>query len=157
MRAALRVVGGTILGTFAGMMMALPAAIVADSFFIPEDRFEREMGVFFASLAGAGLGFWSGTAAGLTMALLLERYRRGRMGERTLTLGALSTGLFWILVAFLYVTLNSVRPDYAAFLWIIAGLGLMWTILATAFVRARARAWQSRQTMPFHTGRSNGA
>jgi MFS family permease len=155
-RAALRVVGGTLLGTFAGMTMALPAAIVADSFFIPEDRFERGMGVFFAGLAGAGFGFWSGTAAGLTMALLLERYRSGRMGDRTLTLGAFSTALFWVLVALLYVTLNGVEPDYAAFLWIIAGMGLVWTILATAFVRARARAWKTNQNVGLPSGGNRG-
>jgi hypothetical protein len=32
MRAAPRVVGGTILGTLAGLLMAVPAAVVADQF-----------------------------------------------------------------------------------------------------------------------------
>jgi hypothetical protein len=156
-RAALRVVGGTTLGTLAGLAMALPAAIVADTFFIPEDRFERGMGVFFAGLSGAGFGFWSGTAAGLTMALLLERCRRGRMGERALTLGCLATALFWVLQALLLVALGSFQPDEARFIWIIAGMGVVWTILASVFVRSRARARESKQIVRSCTGSGDGA
>lgn len=144
------------MGALAGLAMAVPAAIVAESFFIPEDHVERGMGVFFAGLEGARFGFWSGTAAGLTMAFLLEGYRRGRVGKRTLTLGALATALFWVLQAWLLVTLGGFLSDHNRFLWIIAGMGVVWTILATVFVRARARAGKS-QSVRLRTGSSDGA
>lgn len=54
------------------MLMAVPAAVVADQFLFLRTVL-REWGFSFAGLAGASLGFWAGTAAGLTIALLLER------------------------------------------------------------------------------------
>lgn len=55
----------------------------------------------------------------------------------------------------LLVALDGFLPDHVPFIWIIAGMGVVWTILATVFVRARARAWKSNQSVRLRTGSSN--
>ncbi len=139
--AAGRIVRGTLLGAFSGMLVAVPAVMLANLFLIDDAAFEAGMAVAFLGLMAAGFGLRAGATAGLAIALMLEGHRSGRFGKRALTAGALATVGVWVLQGF-WVVQDIPSADYlfVQFFWMVVGIGGLWTVLATLFVRSRARA-----------------
>lgn len=147
-RAVLRVLGGTLLGALSGMLVAIPAAFLAEVLLIDDAALEAgTAGAFSLGLTALAFGVEAGGAAGLVIALMLEAARKGRFSKQALTVGSLATVGIWILYGLWTMqSLSSAGYPGAGFFWIVIVLGGLWTIMATLFVRAHvvratARWW----------------
>lgn len=133
-----------MLGALSGMLVAIPAAFLAEVFLI--DDAGGSAGAFSLGLAALAFGLEAGGAAGLLITLMLEAARRGRFSKRALTVGSLATVGIWILYGLWTMqSLSSAGYPGAGFFWIVIVLGGLWTIMATLFVRGHvARAMTAR-------------